>query len=104
MEKGNNEKSNPGPKFSSYWIYAIIALFLLGINFYSMSEGTRESIQWDRLEEMIAAGDIDKIEGITNLNQAHIYIKKDKLDKDVYQDAAKSSLGSDRYHYRMEFG
>ena len=50
--KGNS--TGGGPKFSSYWIYAVIALFLLALNFYTMSEGNRDPIQYDRLEEMIA--------------------------------------------------
>jgi cell division protease FtsH len=105
MEKEN--KGNPnegGPKFSSYWIYAVIAIFLLGLNFYTMSEGNREPIQYDRLEEMIADRAVDDIIVITNLKQAQIYIKESKLTEERYKDAAQGSFSRDRFHYRMVIG
>lgn len=105
MEEKNKGNSNEGgPKFSSYWIYAVIALFLLGLNFYTMSEGSRDPIQYDRLEEMIADNAVDDIVVITNLKQAHIYIKEQKLTEERYKDAAQGSFGRDRFHYRMVIG
>ena len=77
----NEQKGNPnegGPKFSSYWINAVIALFLLGLNFYTMSEGSKDPIQFSRLEEMIADEAVDKIVVVTNLRQAQVYIKEEK--------------------------
>ncbi|MEL6656384.1 MAG: ATP-dependent zinc metalloprotease FtsH [Bacteroidota bacterium] len=103
-ENRGNSSGEGGPKFSSYWIYAIIALFLLALNFYTMSEGNRDPIQYDRLEEMIADRAVDQVVVITNLKQAHIYIKEEKLGEDRYKDAAQGSFSRDRYHYRMEIG
>lgn len=100
--KGNS--SEGGPKFSSYWIYAIIALFLLGLNFYTMSEGSREPINYDRLEEMIADKAVEKIVVVSNLKQAQVYIKENKLGEDRYKDAAQGNFSRDRFHYRMEIG
>jgi cell division protease FtsH len=103
----NENKGNPsegGPKFSSYWIYAIIAVFLLGLNFYTMSEGSREPIQYDRLEEMIADNAIEDIIVVTNLKQAQIYLKESKLTEERYKDAAQGSFSRDRFHYRMVIG
>ncbi|PSR11554.1 MAG: AAA family ATPase [Bacteroidetes bacterium] len=101
-KKGNSNEG--GPKFSSYWIYAIIALFLLALNFYTMSEGNRDPIQYDRLQEMIADDAIDHIIVVTNLKQAQIYLKESKLGEDRYKDAAQGSFSRDRFQYRMEFG
>lgn len=103
----NENKGNPnegGPKFSSYWIYAIIAVFLLGLNFYTMSEGSREPIQYDRLEEMIADNAVEDIIVVTNLKQAQIYLKESKLTEERYKDAAQGSFSRDRFHYRMVIG
>lgn len=105
MEKENKGNSNEGgPKFSSYWIYAVIAIFLLGLNFYTMSEGNREPIQYDRLEEMIADRAVEKVVVITNLKQAQIYIKESKLTEERYKDAAQGSFSRDRFQYRMVIG
>ncbi|RME94090.1 MAG: ATP-dependent metallopeptidase FtsH/Yme1/Tma family protein, partial [Bacteroidetes bacterium] len=103
--QGNNSNEGGGPKFSSYWIYAIIAVFLLGLNIYTMSESSREPISYDRLEEMIADRAIEKIVVVTNLKQAQIYLKEEKLGEERYRDAAaQGSFSKDRYHYRMEIG
>lgn len=105
MDKENRGNSNEGggPKFSSYWIYAVIALFLLGLNFYTMSESSRDPIQYERLEEMIADDAVAKIEVITNQNLAYIYIKDTKLEEERYKDAApQSSFSGNRYHYYMK--
>ena len=105
MEKENKGNSNEGgPKFSSYWIYAVIAIFLLGLNFYTMSEGNREPIQYDRLEEMIADRAVEKVIVITNLKQAQIYIKESMLTEERYKDAAQGSFSRDRFQYRMVIG
>lgn len=105
MENENRGNSGEGgPKFSSYWIYAIIALFLLALNVFTMSEGSRDPISYSRLEAMIADDAVDSIVVITNMDQAHIYIKKSKLGEERYKDAAQSSFSRDRYHYRIETG
>lgn len=108
MENRSNNNDNNGnkpntPKFSSYWIYGIIALFLIAINIYSVSEGKKEQISMNRLEDMILDRAIDKWE-IINKQRVHIYIKKEKLAEPQYNDHAKSNLGGNRPHYWMEIG
>ena len=102
MDNGNNGKpSSPGPRFNSYWIYAIIAVFLLALNFYTMSESSRDPIELTELKEMVGDHAIRKIVKITNQDIAYIYIKDDKLQEERYKDAAKSTFGGERYHYWM---
>lgn len=105
MDNFNKQKENKssGPKFSSYWIYGVIALLLLVLNFYSMQQGSREQISMNRLEQMIADRDVDKLV-IINEKKLHVYLKKDKLSDSKYSDAAKSNLGGNRYHYWREIG
>lgn len=105
MENDNNGKQPSGaPRFSSYWIYAVIALFLLGLNFYSMSEGSRDPITQDRLKKMIADNAVEKILVITNQNIAEVYVREAKLQETEYADAAKSNMGGGRYHYWLKIG
>lgn len=104
MENRNNNDNKPsGPKFSSYWIYGVIALFLIGLNLYTMSEGAKDQISMNRLEDMIVNQDVEKLI-VINEKRAHIYIKKDKLSDPKYKDAAQSNLGGSRYHYWREIG
>ncbi len=106
MEKKNSNKkpNKPGAsRFNSFWIYGIIALLLLAINYFSMAEASQEQTSRSRLEEMIADQAIEKLV-IVNKDQAHIYIKESKLNDPEYNDAAKSSFGGDRYHYWHRIG
>jgi cell division protease FtsH len=104
-DKNNNPKPGGGPKFNSYWIYGIIALFLLALNFYSMAEGTQDQVDRNKLGEMVVEQDIKKLV-VVNEKRAYVYIKKEALEQksDFYSDAAESSIGGDRYHYWREIG
>ncbi len=101
--KGNKEGKSGGPKFNTYWIYGVIALFLLALNFYSVSEGSKDPIAFNRLEKMISDQAVEKIVVINN-KTAQIYIKESKLDEADYQDAAQSNLGGNRPQYWLEIG
>jgi len=73
--KNNSDDNKPrSPRFNSFWIYGVIALFLLALNIYTMSEGTKEQVSMNRLEDMITSGDVEKLV-VLNERYAHIYIK-----------------------------
>ena len=101
----NNNKDNKpnGSRFNMFWIYGIIALLLIALNIFSAREARREQVTMHQLEEMIAKGDVDRID-VVNKNIAHIYIKKDRLDDPAYEELTQSNLSSDRYHYWREIG
>ncbi len=99
----NNQQPPMMPKFSSYWIYGAIALILLIINFYSVSESSNEQISFNRLDKMIADRAVEKI--VVSENKiGQIYLTKESLDKPEYDDAAKSKIGGPRPHYWIEIG
>jgi len=94
-EKGSNFIPPKGkrPKFSFYWIYAILAIVFIAIQYFNYSNPVKE-IAWNRLEEMLKKQDIDKLV-IINKEKAEIYIKKDKLKTDTaYKDFTKRSFGT----------
>jgi len=95
-EKDKN-KINPvkgkKPKFSFYWIYAILAVIFIGIQYFNYTNPVKE-ITWPRLEEMLLKQDVDKIV-IVNKEKAEIYIKKEKIETDTaYKEFNKKSFGS----------
>ena len=104
--ENNNKRDNGGggggSRFSSFWIYGIIAVIFLGLNLVAM-EGSQDPLPRNRLGQMLQNGDIEKIE-VINKEVAHIYLKKDALSKSEYKDAAKTTFGGDRYHYHTEIG
>ncbi len=91
-ERPNNNKGNKNskfsnplngkkPKFNFIWIY--IFLFF-GLIYVWRSTATSDPVKTEWLtvkEEMIPNGDIKKINFITNLHKAEVYIIKDSLSK-----------------------
>jgi len=104
MDNKKNQDIKPkGSKFNSYWIYGVILLFLLGLNFYSLSNSNNDPIKFPRFARMVKAGDVERLE-IINEKYAHIYIKESALSKSEYKDATQSSFGASRPHYIFNVG
>ncbi len=81
------------PKFSFYWIYAILAIVFIAIQYFNYNNPVKE-IPWPRLEEMLLKQDVEKIV-IVNKEKAEIFIKKSKLESDTtYKDFTKRNFGS----------
>ncbi len=92
-ESGSGKGQNPKPKFSVYWIYAIIGLAILGTYLLNMG-GKLEEISWQRFEkEMLTSYDVEKIV-VVNKERAEIYIKKDRLSSGKYKDTGSKGFSS----------
>lgn len=107
-EGGDRQRKPEGdkPKFNYYWIYAIIAVLLLGLNFYNFTSGTTEEAMWPELRTMLQDGDVENIE-VINKELAQIYIKEKALtDKEKYSKVAKNRFNSVNPgpHYRYLIG
>ncbi|MBR9919634.1 MAG: ATP-dependent metallopeptidase FtsH/Yme1/Tma family protein [Bacteroidetes bacterium] len=104
-KKPNKDGKKPagGPKFNSYWIYGIIALFLIALNFYQISSVSNDPIKFPQFAEMVRQGDVDRLE-VINEKYAHIYLKEESLSKPEYDDAAKSNMSGTRPHYVFNTG
>ncbi|MCZ2222122.1 MAG: ATP-dependent zinc metalloprotease FtsH [Chitinophagales bacterium] len=90
--EGNRPKRTPN--FSIYWIYGIIIVLLLGYRLLDL--GSPETITITSLDfknEMLAKGDVKKIDQIDNAGRKSIavYIIPDSLDKPYYQEKFKNS-------------
>lgn len=101
MEDRNKKDNNN--KFNSYWIYGLLALFLLALNFYSFTNSGNDPISWDRFEEMAMDGDLEKLT-VINGKYAHVYLKDEALSKEKYNDAAKSNFSNVNPHYNFNIG
>ena len=100
----NNKDKNPNniSKFSAYWIYGIIALILVVLNYLSVSEASKDQLSPTRLGEIIT--DIEKIE-VVNEETAYFYIDTKKYDEKKHEDASKGrGLGQAKYHYWRNIG
>jgi ATP-dependent metalloprotease FtsH len=101
--KPSNLKKPKGG-FNFYWIYGILAVVFLAIQFYSWN-GTSEKTNLKDFVSMLARGDVDKIM-IINKERVDVYIKKDSLTKKEYKDISKGIGGGANSgpHYNFETG
>lgn len=82
----NGDENKKPPRFNYYWVYGIIALLLLAVNFFQFStQNTRELESIAAFERMLEDADVDKIV-VINETFAKIYIKEKALEKERYED------------------
>lgn len=80
-----------GPKFSIYWIYAIIFAVLIGFQIFGGLSPSTTTIDQDRFQEIMKTGDVDHYVVISNRNLVKVYLKKTSLPK--YEEELKKGIG-----------
>lgn len=93
-EKGDGQKK--GPKFTIYWIYAIIAIVLLSMQFLRMPPDLAPTSQQEYFDQMLIPGDVQKIDIVKNKERVRVYIKPDRLSKDFYITKFKKDLSKEK--------
>jgi len=82
-----------GPKFNYYWIYGIIAVLLLSLQFFSF-QNTIKEINWQNFEAtMLKTHDVEKVT-VINKETVEVFLKKESLSKPEHKDVSLTSLGS----------
>ncbi|MEI6766541.1 MAG: ATP-dependent zinc metalloprotease FtsH [Bacteroidota bacterium] len=100
---GNNQ--SPKRKFSFYWIYGILLVIFLALNFYDWKGGTKE-VSPAQFEKMMTKHDVEKII-VINKEKAEVFIKKEALERDTTYKAVKQGTGSSLNtgpHYEFTIG
>ncbi len=103
VPKNNNQKGQMSkywpPKFNVIWIYIIM---LTGILYMWTTYDGGEPVKtewWKVKEQMVSAGDVEKIIFITNLNKAEVFIKKDRLSKYKNQFGGKEPKFGPQFYF-----
>ena len=109
MSKDEKPKKIPAPKgFNYYWIYAIIGAIFLGMIFFKSDGTTRSTTENEFFNEMVEAGDVDKISIIRNKLEVEVYISQEALNNNSkYNDVKKPLIGSEVNpgpHYSFKIG
>ena len=73
-QSGNNKG------FNFYWVYGIIAVIFIALNFFSTTTPTDNLIQKGQLINMLRKGDVEKVVVVNKDEYAEVYVKSDKLD------------------------
>ena len=63
---GDDKNGRKGPRFSIYWIYAIIAVVLIAANLFNMSPDAVRTNELEFRQQMLAKGDVEKLDLIKN--------------------------------------
>jgi len=89
----DNKVPQKKPKFSAWWIYGLIAILLIGFQFFGSGNLTStKKTTTSELQEYLRNGDITKILIITNTNQAKVFLSEEALQKDVHKDVSDKPL------------
>lgn len=89
MPQGDDKPGRKGPKFSIYWIYGIIAVVLIGANLFNMTADAVKTTELEFRQQMLAKGDVEKLDLIKNKELVRVYIKSESLGKPFYTQKLK---------------
>ncbi|MFK8296107.1 ATP-dependent zinc metalloprotease FtsH [Capnocytophaga canimorsus] len=106
-----NNKPNNKPRFSAYWIYAILIMLLLGVNFYSGGSMWYQpkEVSQSKFEEFLRNGDVAKVV-IVNRKDANVYLTPDAMKKEEHKAVKpenslfSQTTESDTPQYKFELG
>jgi len=112
MNETNDKKPENGigkpkvgkPKFSFYWIYALLALLIIGLQFMNNWSSSPKSVGWGKVKEIVQNQDMDRLV-LVNKEFAEIYIKKEKLNLPKYKDVRPGDgFGESKPQYIYNIG
>ncbi len=93
---GGNDKGRKGPRFSIYWIYALVAIVLIAYNVLNYGSADVQTVTEQEFKvNMLKPGDVAKIDKVRNKELVRIYIKASNLNKDYYRQKFTKQLGND---------
>ena len=84
-DNGFGKPKNGKPKFNYMWIYALLALMIIGLQFFGSWGESPKQIGWGEVKTMVTNQDIERLV-LVNKEFAEIYIKKDKFKLDKYKN------------------
>ena len=100
---GANKPKLPKTGFNFYWIYAIIAVVFIAINFLNWSSSVKE-ITWQEFERnMLSKKDVAKVV-VVNKEIAEVYIKEESLNKDEYKEIRRNNLTGNSPQFYFNIG
>jgi len=108
-EKTPNKTPNKKPSISSYWLYALIAAFFIGMSYFnnSGSLSDRQQINISTFEKYLNDGDVARVL-VINKNVAQVTLNPDALQTPKHKNALSSDFfgrsNEKGPHYQFEVG
>ncbi|MBX7107532.1 MAG: ATP-dependent zinc metalloprotease FtsH [Chitinophagales bacterium] len=110
MENNNQEKRKlpkivppNGPKFNIYWVYGIIAIILIALQFFPFTKASKLVSFEEVNQNMLQSEDVQKLV-VVNKEYVEVYIKPDKLQQEKYKAVATTNFNTVNPgpHYRFK--
>ncbi len=98
----NNDNKNDS-KFNAYWIYGVVALFLIGLQFLPITDTGNEDITYEKFKSLAEDGDVEKLE-VVNDKYAYVYLNEEALTKEEHKEVSKTGFSKNRPHYVFNIG
>src|SRR6476619_2007279 len=98
-----DRNSKKPPRFSIYWVYALIAVILIGYQFMHFSSDDSAVISFQEFQQnMLEQGDVAKLDLIKNKELVRVYIIEDSLKKPYYQKLRHNvTQGSPAFEFQV---
>ncbi len=77
----NTPGNRKGPRFSVYWVYAIIFAILIGLNLFNSFSSNLKTIRFDQFQEMLKNGDVQEYTVVSNRNTVKVTLTKAGIEK-----------------------
>jgi cell division protease FtsH len=87
---GDDNTPRKGPRFSIYWVYAIIFAILIGFQLFSPFSSSTAKTTPNEFKQMILRGDVEKYTVISNRNIVKVYLNPSSIDN--YRARLKTGL------------
>jgi cell division protease FtsH len=91
LPTGEDKNGRKGPKFSIYWIYAIIAVILISANLFNMTADAVPTTELNFRQEMLAKGHVERLDLIKNKELVRVFIKQDSINAGNYANKIKKT-------------
>ena len=80
--EGGDNTPRKGPRFSIYWVYAIIFAVLIGFQLFGGSlTSSNNQIDQTQFDQMLKQQDVDKYIIISNRNKVRVKLKNEAIPK-----------------------
>ena len=97
-ENGENNSPRKGPRFSIYWIYAIIFAVLIGMQLFNFSSTTSD-INQSQFEDLIRKGEVAKYTIVSNRNVVRVKLNETGIQNEQGKGSFEKNLkANDEYH------
>jgi cell division protease FtsH len=105
-QNNQNNKKKPYPKFNIYWVYALIAIFFISLNFMNLGGSPKETTWQEFQRTMLQNRDVKRIV-VINKQKAEVFLKDEALSKPEYKDLFNDGMFSvpkEGPHYYFTIG